>query len=57
MYRSHYFPKSAELDMLYVIPRAGLSNYERILLCSMQGITAKEKTCIRVEMNNPNYSI
>ena len=57
MYRPHYFPKPAQPDMLYVIPRAGLSNYEKILLCSMQGVTAKEKPCIWIDMNNPNYAI
>ena len=39
----YYFPKPEEPDFLYTIDRWQLSNHERILLASMQGITAKDK--------------
>ncbi|MBQ6809743.1 MAG: hypothetical protein IJP09_03435 [Clostridia bacterium] len=52
----YYFPKPEEPDFLYTIDRWQLSNHERILLASMQGITAKDKPCIYV-MENENYKL
>ena len=53
---SLFFPKPAEPDHLYVIHRDGLSNHEKIMLSSMQGITAKDKACIYIG-GNENYTL
>ncbi|MBQ2915730.1 MAG: hypothetical protein IJE51_02960 [Clostridia bacterium] len=51
-----YFPKPEEPDFLYTVDRWQLTNHEKIMLASMQGITAKDKPCIYV-MENENYRL
>ena len=55
-YSSLYFPKPKEPDFLYTVDRWQLTNYEKIMLASMQGITAKDTPCIYV-MENENYKL
>lgn len=55
-YDSLYFPKPEEPDFLYTVDRWQLTNYEKVMLASMQGITAKDKPCIYV-LENENYKL
>ena len=51
-----YFPKPDEPDFLYTIDRGPLTNYEKIMLASMQGVTAKDKPCIYI-LENDSYRL
>ncbi len=55
-YNPIYFPKPEEPDFLYTVDRGPFSNYEKIMLASMQGVTAKDKPCIYIVMNE-NYRL
>ena len=56
-YLSFYFPKPDEFDFLYVVyDRLQFTHRERIMLASMQGITAKDTPCIYIVMNG-NYQL
>lgn len=57
MYKPYYFPKPAQPDKLYIIDKSGMTNHEKIMLASMQGVTAKDKPCIWLEMHNPSYTL
>ena len=57
MYQSIYFPKPVQPDMLYLINKGHLSNYEKVMLASMQGITAKDKPCIWLTGTGDSYSL
>lgn len=57
MSNSIYFPKPAKAEHLYVISKAGMSDYEKMLLASIQGITAKKRPCIWVSGTGDSYDL
>ncbi len=56
-YEPLYFPKPKQPDLLYVVDKQNLTNYEKILLASLQGITAKDKPCIWISGNGESYDM
>ncbi len=54
-YTPLYFPKPKQPEILYYVNKAGKSSYEKIMLASMQGITAKERACIWIGGNGGSY--
>ncbi len=57
MQNRYYFPKPKKAEHLYVINKSGMSDYEKILLASIQGVTAKNKPCIWISGVSPSYDI
>ena len=43
--------------MLYVIDKSGLTGYEKIMLASMQGVTAKNRACIWISGCGDSYDL
>lgn len=50
-----YFPKPRQAEKLYVTNKSRLSDYEKILLASIQGVTAKNKPCVWIAGTGSSY--
>ena len=56
-YKGVYFPKPKQPEFLYVISRNSMSEHEKIMVASMQGVTAKTQPCIWIEGASKSGSI